>query len=189
MKKIELKDYIHLYKGGQVLHGSEIYTIDGIVPSEMPADKGKLLVIGSNQYLSNEELYVEDCKLILTEIGDMTEDQIKICAFLFGVSMFKFYLENSIDCFNLIDAGIAVHKKDIKEPESPYVFTKYEAEEMMKAGEKLTHKVFLPGEYILLKDGVIYDHDGVPLRDFWVFRTSKEWQTDWAVYKEAKQNG
>ncbi len=189
MKKIELKDYIHLYKGGKVLHQGEAYTIDGVVPSEMPEDKGRLLVIASNVYLQYQELYVEDCKLILTEIGDMTEDQIKVCAFLFGVTMFKFYLENSIDCFNLIDAGVAVHKKDLIEPESPHIFTKYEAEEMMKAGEKMTHKIFPPGEYIYQKNGVIYNDEDILQHDFWAFRTSKEWQGNWAVYKEAKQNG
>ena len=59
--------------------------------------------------------------------------------------------------------------------------TKQEAIQAMEHGHKVKHKLFMPHEYIYLKDGSIHDEDDMPLYGFWQYRISNCWNKDWYI--------
>jgi len=62
--------------------------------------------------------------------------------------------------------------------------TKEEAFQKLREGEKITHKYFLPHEYIYMKDGELMteeDYYGTP--EFWKLRAGPQWDNGWEIYK------
>lgn len=193
MKKINpirLEDYIHFYKGSQMLCENDVYTLVGLAPSEMAEHNGKLIVVGSNELLKNQEFFIDDCKLLLrsTVDTDDKEDQmiIKKAARMTEAQRVKFFIELGFDMFGLIDAGQAIDKTQRKAPSNPFTLTKEQAIEALNSGKKVYHKFFMKGEYIFLQEGVITSDDGHKHADYWVFRTHEVWETNWAIFEEKK---
>lgn len=62
--------------------------------------------------------------------------------------------------------------------------TKEEAIFAMENGEKVTHRVFLPEEYIYMSSGELYDEDGRHLyqHHFWQQRKGELWDTHWEIW-------
>jgi hypothetical protein len=62
---------------------------------------------------------------------------------------------------------------------------KKQALQAMREGHKVTHRFFLEGEYIYMKDGEIYDEwDSIVFEDnFWNIRKNPNWDKDWSIYK------
>lgn len=63
--------------------------------------------------------------------------------------------------------------------------TKQEAIELMKKGEKITHDLFSPKEWmtmvglnILLEDGVVVDES-----EFWKYRQQAYWNEGYSIFK------
>ncbi len=65
--------------------------------------------------------------------------------------------------------------------------TKEEAIKAMKAGEKVTHRFFEPNEWITMKGSMIITEEGYSCLEieFFGFRRSKEWETDWSIWNSA----
>lgn len=62
--------------------------------------------------------------------------------------------------------------------------TKQEAIAAMLEGKKITHYYFSKDEFIYLKNGKIHDEKGYNIdSEFWMWRHSKDWQTDWSIYE------
>lgn len=63
--------------------------------------------------------------------------------------------------------------------------TKQEAIEAMKGGAKVTHRFFEPQEWITMKGNLrIITEEGYefPTVEFWGFRKSVQWETDWSIW-------
>jgi hypothetical protein len=55
---------------------------------------------------------------------------------------------------------------------------------MLLSGFKMTHDYFQNNEYLYMEDGVIKTEDGYEITpEFWNFRKSKVWDTNWKIYK------
>ena len=64
---------------------------------------------------------------------------------------------------------------------------KKKAIEAMQSGSKVTHRLFLPDEWIKTNEkGQILFEDGnaVSSEVFWSHRQGKEWETGWSIYFE-----
>lgn len=61
--------------------------------------------------------------------------------------------------------------------------TKEEAIAAMLNGSKVTHKYFLPEEFIYMESGFIYDENDYDLSDFWQVRWEEHWNNDWSIYR------
>jgi len=63
--------------------------------------------------------------------------------------------------------------------------TKQEAINGMQSGRAygthMTHRLFMKGEYIHIKHGIIHDENDMPLKDFWDYRIGSEWDIDWDI--------
>jgi len=63
------------------------------------------------------------------------------------------------------------------------VLSKQEAIAAMLRGEKVTHRYFMDGEYIYMKEKEIFSEDGVNHGlDFWKIRHQDDWNTDWLIH-------
>jgi len=62
--------------------------------------------------------------------------------------------------------------------------TKHEAIAAMLNGSKITHKYFLPEEFIYMESGRIHDETGQILWRFWDNRMIEDWNQDWSIYRE-----
>jgi hypothetical protein len=65
--------------------------------------------------------------------------------------------------------------------------TKQEAIEQMKKGVKVTHRFFSQKEWITMQGNLfIITEEGYrcPAEEFWFYRTSIQWETDWEVFGE-----
>ena len=67
--------------------------------------------------------------------------------------------------------------------------TKAEAIAALKAGKKVIHPNFLPGEYVFINfDGKFEFEDGVEMteHDFWLYRSMPSFENDWEIFNENK---
>lgn len=64
--------------------------------------------------------------------------------------------------------------------------TKAEAIQALHDGKRLSHRLFLPREFIEEKEGYYADEKGKPLAvpNFWRWRKGVYWDCDWYEYKE-----
>ncbi len=62
--------------------------------------------------------------------------------------------------------------------------TKQEAIEAMKGGKKVTHRYFLPHEWITQSGMTITNSDGYKQYDteFWLYHQAESWETDWEEF-------
>ena len=67
--------------------------------------------------------------------------------------------------------------------------TKLEALRVMKKGFKITHRYFLPTEWMTLEGENFLFDDGVTIsqEEFWKNRNTIDWQEGYEYWKEAKQ--
>ncbi len=61
---------------------------------------------------------------------------------------------------------------------------KQEAIAAMLNGSKVTHRFFLPEEFIYMESGIIHDENKMPLYRFWEYRKIEEWNDNWSIYRE-----
>lgn len=68
--------------------------------------------------------------------------------------------------------------------------TKVEAIEHMKAGRKVTHRLFEPDEWISMVDGRVTTEEGysIPPLEFWMYRTEEAFDKDWELFIRTPQN-
>lgn len=59
--------------------------------------------------------------------------------------------------------------------------TKAEAIAAMREGKKVRHRYFSDDEYITVKNFELIDEKGYHLRDFWLYRKTHDWESDWSV--------
>ena len=60
--------------------------------------------------------------------------------------------------------------------------TKEDALKVLEFGHKITHRLFVDGEYLYRKDDTTYTEDGFPVMDeFWEIRDTPIWETDWCI--------
>jgi hypothetical protein len=66
--------------------------------------------------------------------------------------------------------------------------TKREAEISLLRGEKISHKYYLPGEYIYFKHGTLFDQNNEPigLLEGQVWNMVQNWSTGWSIFKKLK---
>jgi len=56
-----------------------------------------------------------------------------------------------------------------------------DAMKALEEGKKITHRFFLPGEYVLIRDGKIFDESDRYQDSFWEARYGLAWQTGWSI--------
>ena len=66
--------------------------------------------------------------------------------------------------------------------------TKDEAISLIEKGEKITHKLFRPTEWLTMKNNEIVFENGIEFssKEFQKFRTADHWDTGYSIYKETK---
>jgi len=62
--------------------------------------------------------------------------------------------------------------------------TKARAVEALESGAKVRHRLFSEGEFVYMKNGVIFDENAHPLVEFWQHRAAEHFDTGWDVISE-----
>lgn len=65
--------------------------------------------------------------------------------------------------------------------------TKYQAYEKMLIGEKVTHTLFSPSEYIYIEKLKIKDENGYDFTEGFEIRNTKEWDDGWSLFENNKE--
>lgn len=112
----ELKDYLHLYLGSNVLmsDGKNILPLTGISGSLAISD----FIEGAELNLIHTPIHT--CRPILRPLSDMTTEEsyrwrLKAKSYQSYAATVKYYLDRHFDLFGLIEAGLAIDSTTLKE--------------------------------------------------------------------------
>ena len=124
MKK-DIKDYLHLYLGCEILTGTGNVTLIAVQKEVIPCTNFRIIVLNGNVV---HEVSGRDFKPLLRPLSDMTEDEDdKIDSLMpspsyrdninenyWNVKQFLYLLSKGFDLFNLIPEGLAIDKTKLK---------------------------------------------------------------------------
>lgn len=60
---------------------------------------------------------------------------------------------------------------------------KQEAINAMLNGAKVTHRFFLPEEFIYMESGLIYNEINTLIGETWEWKLIQHWDEDWSIYR------
>lgn len=100
----DIKDYLHLYLGCQVLiDGETLVTLVGFSHT-----------YDIELYVNNQWLHHRFCKLLLRPLSDMTDEEMD--EVWYGPSeRTRYLLSKGFDLFGLIEAGLAIDATTLKQ--------------------------------------------------------------------------